>query len=78
MSNQRNGRENLDGIGNENELPVRVLLVDDEVRNLEVLESILTSPDYELHRAQTAHEAVLRVRRPAGERHAVDADRRDA
>jgi signal transduction histidine kinase len=51
--------------GNETEnlspSPVRVLLVDDESRNLEVLESILASPDYELFRAQTAEAALLEL-----------------
>jgi signal transduction histidine kinase len=61
MSNQRNGKENMDGSSNENVLPVRILLVDDEARNLEVLESILTSPDYELYRAQTAEGALLEL-----------------
>jgi PAS domain S-box-containing protein len=36
-----------------------ILLVDDESRNLDVLESILQSPDYHLVRAQTADEALL-------------------
>src|SRR5207253_2031992 len=34
--------------------------------------------DHLRRRAQSAHKAVLRVRRPARERDAVDADRRDA
>jgi signal transduction histidine kinase len=38
---------------------VNILLVDDEVRNLEVLESVLESPDYRLVRAHTAQEALL-------------------
>jgi len=33
--------------------------------------------DHLRRRAQAAHQAVLRVGRPAGERYAVDADRRD-
>jgi signal transduction histidine kinase len=37
----------------------RVLLVDDDVRNLEVLESILESPGLQLVRAQTPEEALL-------------------
>jgi PAS domain S-box-containing protein len=36
-----------------------ILLVDDEVRNLEVLESILTEPNYHLVRARTADEALM-------------------
>jgi len=36
-----------------------ILLVDDDVRNLDVLESILTSPDYRLYRARTADEALM-------------------
>jgi len=39
--------------------PVSILLVDDEVRNLEVLESFLQSPDYQLVRAGTAEQALL-------------------
>jgi PAS domain S-box-containing protein len=38
---------------------VNILLVDDEVRNLDVLESILTSPHYQLVRARTADEALM-------------------
>ncbi len=39
--------------------PVRILLVDDEVRNLEVLESFLVSADYQLERAVSADQALL-------------------
>lgn len=38
---------------------VNLLLVDDEARNLEVLESILAAPDRNLVRAQSAEEALL-------------------
>jgi len=38
---------------------VHVLLVDDEVRNLDVLESVLESPEYGLVRATTADAALL-------------------
>ncbi len=38
--------------------PVSLLIVDDEVRNLDVLESILTSPDYRLVRALNAERAL--------------------
>src|ERR1041385_4202270 len=38
--------------------PVNILLVDDEVRNLNALETILESPDYRLVRAQSADEAL--------------------
>jgi signal transduction histidine kinase len=41
--------------------PVNILLVDDEPRNLEVLESILESDDYRLVRAQTADAALLEL-----------------
>jgi signal transduction histidine kinase len=41
------------------EPPVSLLLVDDEPRNLDVLESILVNPDYRLVRAQSAEEALL-------------------
>ena len=38
---------------------VNILLVDDDPRNLDVLESVLVSPDYSLFRARTANEALL-------------------
>ena len=38
---------------------VRVLLVDDDARNLDVLESILDSPQLRLVRTQTPEEALL-------------------
>lgn len=38
---------------------VNILLVDDDPRNLDVLESVLVSPDYHLFRARTANEALL-------------------
>src|SRR5262245_27930016 len=38
--------------------PVNVLLVDDDLRNLEVLESILDCPEYRLVRAENADEAL--------------------
>ena len=40
-------------------IPVSVLLVDDEARNLDVLESILGNAGYRLVRAQTADEALM-------------------
>lgn len=39
--------------------PVNILLVDDEVRNLEVLEVLLQSPEYHLVRAPTAEQALM-------------------
>jgi signal transduction histidine kinase len=39
--------------------PVAILLVDDESRNLEVLEATLESPEYRLVRALTAEQALL-------------------
>jgi two-component sensor histidine kinase len=42
-----------------NEPSANILLVDDDPRNLDVLESVLTSPDYRLFRARTADEAFL-------------------
>ena len=39
--------------------PVNILLVDDEVRNLDTLESVLQAPDYNLVRAETAEQALL-------------------
>jgi len=41
------------------ETPIRILLVDDEPRNLIVLESILDSPDYDLTTVQSGHEALM-------------------
>src|SRR5258708_436196 len=41
------------------ETVVSILLVDDDVRNLNVLESVLHSPDYHLVRAQSAQECLL-------------------
>ncbi len=41
------------------EATVNILLVDDEVRNLEVLESVLTSPNYRLVRAQSGEDALM-------------------
>ena len=38
---------------------VNILLVDDEGRNLDVLESILAAPNYRLVRTQTAQEALM-------------------
>jgi PAS domain S-box-containing protein len=38
---------------------INILLVDDETRNLDVLESVLTSPELRLVRAQTAEDALL-------------------
>lgn len=38
--------------------PVNLLLVDDEARNLDVLETILDSPEYKLVRAQNAEDAL--------------------
>jgi PAS domain S-box-containing protein len=43
----------------EGQLPVNILLVDDEVRNLEVLEAILDAPDYRLIRAATVEQALM-------------------
>lgn len=38
---------------------INILMVDDDPRNLDVLESILVSPEYRLFRARTADEALL-------------------
>jgi DNA-binding response OmpR family regulator len=38
---------------------VSILLVDDEVRNLDALESVLDNPEYRLVRAQNAEQALL-------------------
>ncbi len=50
------GSQNLPAVEND---VVNILLVDDEVRNLDVLESILVAPDCRLIRAQTAQEALM-------------------
>jgi signal transduction histidine kinase len=39
--------------------PAKILLVDDESRNLDALESILQTPDYELVRATSADQALM-------------------
>ena len=39
--------------------PVNILLVDDEARNLDVLESVLQSPEYRLFRALNADQALM-------------------
>ena len=39
--------------------PIQILIVDDEPKNLVVLETILTDPDYRLVRAHSADEALL-------------------
>src|SRR5262245_55222887 len=41
------------------DVPVQILLVDDEPRNLDVLESVLQAPDYGLVRAASGDEALL-------------------
>src|SRR5688572_386624 len=43
----------------ENMPPANILLVDDEVRNLDVLESLLDSPEYNLVRSLTAERALM-------------------
>jgi signal transduction histidine kinase len=40
---------------------VNILLVDDEVRNLDALESFLVAPDYRLVRAMTGEQALLQL-----------------
>jgi PAS domain S-box-containing protein len=44
---------------NGKETPVNILIVDDEARNLDVLESILYAPGYKLVRATSANAALL-------------------
>jgi signal transduction histidine kinase len=41
------------------DIPINILLVDDEPRNLTVLESILTDPGYRLVRAESPNQALL-------------------
>ena len=55
MATESNGTENRE------DSTVKILLVDDEARNLDVLESILTCPDYQLIRAETAEAALLEL-----------------
>jgi PAS domain S-box-containing protein len=43
------------------EAKVNILLVDDEVRNLDVLESVLQSPDYNLVRVLSADSALMKL-----------------
>lgn len=43
----------------ESKAPIQILIVDDEPKNLVVLETILDDPDYRLVRAQSADEALL-------------------
>src|SRR5690606_36309045 len=39
--------------------PANILLVDDDPRNLDILEAVLACPDYRLTRAQTPEQALL-------------------
>src|SRR5215208_4165964 len=39
--------------------PVNILIVDDQPKNLTVLESVLNDPDYRLIRAESADQALL-------------------
>jgi PAS domain S-box-containing protein len=50
------GSQNLPAVENDF---VNILLVDDEVRNLDVLESVLTMPGYRLVRSQSAQDALM-------------------
>jgi signal transduction histidine kinase len=45
--------------GHSNVLPVNILIVDDEPKNLTVLESLLDDPRYRLFRAESADQALL-------------------
>jgi signal transduction histidine kinase len=46
-------------ISPEKAAPIQILIVDDEPKNLLVLETVLNDPDYRLVRAQSADEALL-------------------
>lgn len=46
-------------LDNFNSAPINILIVDDEPRNLTVLETILDDPDYRLVRASSADQALL-------------------
>jgi signal transduction histidine kinase len=48
-----------DGVGAGMAAPVNILIVDDEPRNLAVLESVLDDPEYRLVRANSGDEALL-------------------
>jgi signal transduction histidine kinase len=47
------------GVSAEGEAPINILIVDDEPKNLTVLETILDDPRYRLVRAESADEALL-------------------
>jgi signal transduction histidine kinase len=47
------------GTAPERDAPINILIVDDEPKNLTVLETILDDPEYRLVRAQSADEALL-------------------
>jgi two-component sensor histidine kinase len=49
----------LPGVGKKRLTPINILIVDDEPKNLTVLEAILDSPDYRLVRAESGEEALL-------------------
>lgn len=49
----------MNGAGSQPIMRVNLLLVDDQPRNLEVLEAILDSPDYRMVRAATGNAALL-------------------
>ncbi len=51
-------RSNSGAPQNDPQADVNILLVDDDARNLEVLESILSAPEYRLVRAQNADDAL--------------------
>ncbi len=44
---------------NDKDAPIQILIVDDEPKNLVVLETVLNDPDYRLVRAHSADEALL-------------------
>jgi signal transduction histidine kinase len=55
------GRGRVKDINVKQEFSVKVLLVDDDSRNLDVLESVLASSDIVLIRAQTPEDALLKL-----------------
>src|SRR6185503_19675821 len=46
-------------VSRDGDAPINILIVDDEPKNLTVLETILDDPAYRLVRAETADEALL-------------------
>ena len=61
--NQSAGRDSHDNLGVTTNR-INILLVDDEPKNLTVLETVLTNPAYRLVRAESADQALLTLVSP--------------